>query len=65
VPVFTDVSVSIPGMPQSKIVVPAEISETNVINPSLFLENVDTTFAGSEVTPFSSLYTGRTSFSYL
>lgn len=48
--VFTGVPVEVPGFRQSEIVVPVEISETNVINPHRILENVDITFAGNSVT---------------
>lgn len=44
-PVFGPVEVAVPGMLQTTVYSLIEIGDTNLCNPSLFLKNVDITFA--------------------
>ena len=53
IPVFKDVPVPrLPGMPQSEILANVQISETNVVNPHLLLENYDIIFVGNTLESF-------------
>jgi hypothetical protein len=52
IPVFKDVPVQVPGMPQSEILANVQISETNVVNPHLLLENYDIIFVGNTLESF-------------
>jgi hypothetical protein len=56
--VYGPVPITIPGMPQTTVHSPLEIGDTNLINPSLFLDKIDIIFAGNTVT-FSEKNTFR------
>lgn len=56
--VYGPVPITIPGMPQATVHSPLEIGDTNLVNPSIFLKNVDITFVGNTVT-FSEKNTFR------